>query len=490
LFVILGLIVVGAAAALIVVFVVLPNALKTAAAIEYYEIVDDKVPSIKLALGEERKVAGASSSVGNGVHTKTFVYETDGNQGVELAEYAAYLKEKDGFEFITSFDFSTATGTKIQLARNSVKDGYMVVVQLDWTKTGYTVSLMWGEGEVTPVAAVPSSPSATPVAVNDPDPSPTVSADVETNLDALPLLVAKDTYTLNDNTVTSITAALGVTRELIGAGGGSGDNVDPYTSCTYGVPGTEQGAELQSYAGYLEDYEGFTFVTDWNFGLPVNSGIQLAKNAVQPGYILLIEFEWDTNGYKITLSHFEGTITFNDETDFDPSAGGLPPMLQTLTTGTYTLGFTMSINGIEVTGYNSQQGDVYGTIMKFTLGDMTFTSRTVTRDGYTYDIDVENETMTKRRSTASDLEALDTNYDDFAILSQGTGSINGESLPYVEYGSKSGNSYGKYYLKDGDVFAIEIPDDDAPSVMIITGYSNQPLPELFEIPTGFTVTES
>jgi hypothetical protein len=69
---------------------------------------------------------------------------------MELAAYAAYLKQNDGFGFITDYDFGPVSSKGILLARNSVTSGYMVVVQLDWDISGHDVSLVRCEGKVIP----------------------------------------------------------------------------------------------------------------------------------------------------------------------------------------------------------------------------------------------------------------------------------------------------------------------------------------------------
>jgi hypothetical protein len=58
-------------------------------------------------------------------------------------------------------------------------------------------------------------------------------------------------------------------------------------------------------------------------------------------------------------------------------------------------------------------------------------------------------------------------------------------LPYIEYGSASGKSYGKYYLQNGDVYAVDFGE----SVMYITEYYSDPETDFFEIPASYTVTE-
>jgi hypothetical protein len=340
----------------------------------------------------------------------------------------------------------------------------MVVIQFDWDKLGYTVSLMWGEGEVTPKSD--SDPTGGQAGVDD--------------------SFGSQTYGVQDERVPSIVAVLGEPREVIDSTSGLLNGVT-FVTVKYSVSGSEQGAELNKYRLYLEENEGFILLTDADFSRPSGSGVQLGRNAGTAGHAVIVELEWSNAGYIIKTSYLEGTVTANEITA--PNSDGVPLMLQTLASGTYTFGYTMTVNGIEIEGFNSQQGSIYGSVIYFTIDGTEYASRTIIRDGWTYNIDMNLQTMSKSRSTAEDLEALDNNYPGFAVLSRGEGTVNGERLPYIEYGSDDGESYGKHYLKDGDVYAIEMPGDGETIFMFITGYVGEPLTGAFDIPTGFTVTE-
>jgi hypothetical protein len=482
--ILIGLAGAGIVATIVILLVVLPSLLKNAARLDYYKIADDQVPTVKLALDEERKVTNTSSAVDtSGVHTKIFVYAVDADQGAEMAEYADYLRRKDDFAFITDYDFATRTGKEIQLARNSVKDGYMVVVQLDWDRAGYTVSLMWGEGEVTPLKESPE-PTGRPEPTDNPGPTDD-PADPDVPMGPM-------TYGVQDESVTSIAAVLGEAREVIDSKMSLLNGVTSVT-VSYSVPGYEQGLELNEYRLYLEQNEGFILLTDVNFNNASGSGVMLGRSAATAGYVVIVELEWDDTGYIIKTSYMEGSVTANGQPSPTPVAppmnAGLPPLLAALSTGEYTYTYAMTVLGMDMLGAVSQQGDMYGTAMRFTLDGTEYYTRTVIRDGYTYTIDMSQETVTKMKSTAADLESLDSNYAGFVILDSGEGEVDGERLPYVEYGSADGESYGRHYLKNGDVYAIEMADDDDALIMIITDYIDEATASAFEIPADYTVIE-
>jgi hypothetical protein len=199
---------------------------------------------------------------------------------MELATYAAYLKENDGFEFITDYDFGPVSGKGIQLGRNSVTTGYMVIVQLDWDTSGYDVSLMRSEGKVTPN----SSSSITDL----------------------------KRYTIGNESVPSIEEAIGEKREVVDAKEDTNGD-EKYVTVQYSVPGTGQGLQLLAYTRYLQENENFLILTDANFNDLSDCNFQLGKNSKVAGYALILQFDWDTQGYTITFSRYPGSVTLNEE---------------------------------------------------------------------------------------------------------------------------------------------------------------------------------
>lgn len=142
----------GGAVVLIILTVVLllrgaSNALNNMAKANYYEIGSDEVSSIKLALGEQRTIAGISTSTRNGVTTKEITYSVDGvDQNEDMIAYMNYLREED-FLLLTDVDFSGPEGEG-ELGRNSIDAGYSILVQLEYDDTGYVITLIRQKGEI------------------------------------------------------------------------------------------------------------------------------------------------------------------------------------------------------------------------------------------------------------------------------------------------------------------------------------------------------
>jgi len=147
--------IIGIAVFIIIVgIIVAVTALNSAGKADYFKFGKDQIPSVRLALGEERNMTGTSSSaVVGGGQLKVFTYQVDGTkQNEDMFNYLTYLRDKDGFLLLTGFDFNGAEGTCI-VGRNSVDSGYEIQLQIDYDRSGYTISILKQKGEITPYAS-------------------------------------------------------------------------------------------------------------------------------------------------------------------------------------------------------------------------------------------------------------------------------------------------------------------------------------------------
>jgi hypothetical protein len=306
---------------------------------------------------------------------------------------------------------------------------------------------------------------------------------------------ALDYYKIVDDQVPTVKRALSIERELVNVGAGTGDNTSHYTSCEYSVTGAEPGIELNDYRLYLEQNEGFIMLTDADFGEKSGSSAQMGKDAKMTGYALILEFAWDAAGYTIKMSYVQGAVTAHEQ----PAAANIPagianptayaalaPFLQALSDKVFTYGFTTEFDGIEFEGYNTQRGDEFCSALKYTIDGIEYGMFTIIKGGYTYIGGTDSKNAVKTASTVDDMENLNNDYSGVVVTGSGTGTIDGASMPYVEYGAATGESYGRYYIQNGDVYAVEFADG---STMYITEYFDEPAPDLFEIPDDYTVTE-
>ena len=134
------------AAAVIVGIFVVPNLLNSNADKDFFEIGGDKVPSVKHVLDEKRSISGVSTSKSGGVEKMVIEYKVKEDQAADMKEYAEALMADFDFYSVSNFDFSGTRGKDIQLAKESDKKGFIVIVDIDYNTSGYTLTISRGEG--------------------------------------------------------------------------------------------------------------------------------------------------------------------------------------------------------------------------------------------------------------------------------------------------------------------------------------------------------
>jgi len=147
---IIGVFIIAVALGVILLINGISSSLNNTAKADYYELGRDKIPSVKLALGEERKVTGVRSSISNNETTKEIKYEVSGtDQKSDMWDYYSYLRDNDSFLSLTDIEFSGSRGTGV-VGRNSLDDGYIVQLQIEYDQNGYTITISKQPGEITP----------------------------------------------------------------------------------------------------------------------------------------------------------------------------------------------------------------------------------------------------------------------------------------------------------------------------------------------------
>ena len=149
------LLILGVVGVVLAVTIPLSNATKA----DYYTIGADQIPSVKLALGQTRKVTSVSTSTSGGVTTKVIKYQVSGTtQNKDMSAYMVYLHDKGGFYTLTDIDFSPASATG-GLGRNSKDDGQELLLQIEYDTSGYTITIIKQKGEITPNGGIDTSNS-------------------------------------------------------------------------------------------------------------------------------------------------------------------------------------------------------------------------------------------------------------------------------------------------------------------------------------------
>ena len=114
-----------------------------ASRMDYYKLMKDQIPSVKLALGEKRKVTGAGTKIENGMNIKNFSYSSDTPQE-DIDAYYAYLLDKAGY--IRMYDPDTMEFSSV--GHNSVTPGNHIEVIAETDSGGYVVTLYYAKGEI------------------------------------------------------------------------------------------------------------------------------------------------------------------------------------------------------------------------------------------------------------------------------------------------------------------------------------------------------
>ncbi|MCL2321174.1 MAG: zinc ribbon domain-containing protein [Oscillospiraceae bacterium] len=140
----------GFACFVIVIVIIAAFITGNVAKADFYKIGSDQIPSVKLVLGEERKVTGTSTSTSNGITTNIIEYQVPGgNQNKDMIQYFNYLMNNDGFLPLVDIDFNGPSGTG-EFGRNSIESGKAVIMQINYDLNGYTIKIDRGEGNVNP----------------------------------------------------------------------------------------------------------------------------------------------------------------------------------------------------------------------------------------------------------------------------------------------------------------------------------------------------
>ncbi len=133
-------------AVLAVAMIVANIAVGKAADATEYKLGNDVVSSVTAIVGE-RKANSVGKSIENGVSTHTVTYISDTVQE-DMIAYTQYLRNEGGFTLTEDMDLTKAPG-RVQMAKQSVDEGEILIITIDYTAKDYTVTLQKGVGTLT-----------------------------------------------------------------------------------------------------------------------------------------------------------------------------------------------------------------------------------------------------------------------------------------------------------------------------------------------------
>jgi len=120
----------------------------------YFEMGQDRITSIKGAGIGERKIVAKKSAIENGVQTNTYEYKTDAEDMTQAANdvfaYIMYLINNERFENLIAFDgLPYEGGIELKLAKESVDEGKIIILEIVYDSKGYKLIFTKGVGSLT-----------------------------------------------------------------------------------------------------------------------------------------------------------------------------------------------------------------------------------------------------------------------------------------------------------------------------------------------------
>jgi len=114
--------------------------LSDAIKLQEYELGGDTIATVNAVVGE-RNVTGVSTSQSGESITKTYTYESS-SVTEDLTAYLTKLVNSDGFIAIEAdIDLEIVPGVAKVAAESPSDPGKIIIMQIDYTDTGYTVDI-------------------------------------------------------------------------------------------------------------------------------------------------------------------------------------------------------------------------------------------------------------------------------------------------------------------------------------------------------------
>jgi hypothetical protein len=158
--------------------------------------------------------------------------------------------------------------------------------------------------------------------------------------------------------------------------------------------------------------------------------------------------------------------------------------------GTFSYDFSMTSEGngekSESSGSMATDGNNLAMTSEMTVEGQAVKSRIIIKDGTTYIIDDASKLIMTAQGGMNPTEGMMTDYSGIAKTGEGTGEIDGKTLPYEEYTESETGATVRYYIDGGQVYGIESAYEGYKTVMIITNAKNSVPSGAFDLPEGYT----
>ncbi len=157
--------------------------------------------------------------------------------------------------------------------------------------------------------------------------------------------------------------------------------------------------------------------------------------------------------------------------------------------GTFSYDFTMTTEGpegvSESSGSMAMDGDNYAVTTETTVEGQAVQSRVILKDGVMYLVDDASRFIMELGEGMNPMQGMMTDYSAIEKTGEGSGEIDGRTLPYEEYTDSETGGTVRYYLDGGQVVATESEFEGYRSVMMIRNASNSVPAGAFDLPTDY-----
>ena len=169
------------------------------------------------------------------------------------------------------------------------------------------------------------------------------------------------------------------------------------------------------------------------------------------------------------------------------------PMIRWMQEGKFSFDFTQisDISGtrVESTGSMAVDGENVAMTMQMNMGGLVINTRTIVKDGTAYIISDEAKSIIVMSGLTDDATGgVATDYSGIVKVGNGTGEIEGRTLPYEEYADSASGISVKYYLDGNQVYGYVTEANSIKATMLIKNPKNDAPASAFELPSGYTQT--
>ena len=134
----------------------------------------------------------------------------------------------------------------------------------------------------------------------------------------------KDYFKIGPDEIPSVKLVLGEDREITNYSLGKSSGLQKL-EVSYKVD-EDQNKDMREYAQALMDDYGFLNTTPYDFSGEKGKEFKFAKESEEDGYLLIVQIDYNTKGYDLTIMRGEGTLTVYDGPGdtHDDNTGGAP----------------------------------------------------------------------------------------------------------------------------------------------------------------------